>query len=474
MYKKIVDTVAVTSTSKPLSGGRCENWWDEDSKGKHGLDKKTRNREKMGPGKSKEMKMSVEETLTTFQFKGFEFGNWMNQSERYDVFRAFQNCAHVLSDFLRSKNIGFDYNIGVAFGARGRQRFAAHYEPSTNIINMTKERGAGTLLHEYAHALDYCIGAFFDQNKSYSSLSGGRTLHQPKDNVGGQFRHRMNEILLYVRRTESYQKLKKNTNYSDYWCNSTELFARLTEAYFAYFYNGYYEDHYLVKPVSHYEKMSGEGYYLSKDEIKFIKNDLDSFFKEVGNLLNNKCTLRPQNFPDTKSIDLYFQGYYKGIYPMPKNVVKKSTSSTSKEKTKSLKFGDVVALAYGDVVALSYPMGCVKYVILKEGTFQGKAGFLAVAFAGNGKPRIMPVFKSDIKKYQVKKGSGIEKIKVVLPKFQYGQTVTTSSQNKESFVIDKIDYNNGYSYGSTKIKRSGVVQMFGENSLKDFTEKGKK
>lgn len=337
MYNKIVDTVAVTSRTKPLSGGKVEYWWDEDSKGKHGLDKTTRNREKMSPGNSNQMKMSVAETLTTYQFKGFEFGNYMNQADRYDVFRAFQNCANVLSDFLHSKNIGFDYNIGVAFGARGEFGFAAHYEPDTNIINMTKKRGAGSLLHEYAHAIDYCIGSFFDQNKQYASLSGGRTLHQSKDNVGGQFRKLMNEILLYVRRTESYQKLKKVTNYSDYWCNSTELFARLTEAYFAYFYNEIlWQDHYLVKPASYYEKMSSQGYYLTKDEIKFIKNDLAAFFKEVGNLLNNKCTLRPQNFPDTTAIDLYFQGYYEGIYPMPKNVVKKSTTEKGRNVLKKV------------------------------------------------------------------------------------------------------------------------------------------
>ena len=303
MYNKIVDTVAVTSRNKPLSGGKCENWWEEDSTGKHGLNKNTRNRSKMGPGTTSKMSMSVSDTLTTFQFKGFEFGNWLNQSERYDVFRAFQDCLYVLSSILKNKNIGFDYNIGVAFGARGSARALAHYEPSTNIINMTKEKGAGSLLHEYAHALDYCIGSFFDQNQYYASLSGGRTLSQHENNVGGQFRFRMNGILLYVRSTESYKKLVETTNKSDYWCNSTELFARLTEAYFAYFYNDYYQIHYLVKAVSYYEKLSSTGHYLTKKEIKVIKPELDSFFKEVGNLLNNRCRLEKHGFPEAKWIE---------------------------------------------------------------------------------------------------------------------------------------------------------------------------
>lgn len=92
MYNKIVDVVAVASDTNPLKGGKCERWWRENSKGRHGLDKKEMNRNVSGRKDPGEMEPSVEETLRTFQFKGFEFGNWLSQSERYDVFRAFQFC----------------------------------------------------------------------------------------------------------------------------------------------------------------------------------------------------------------------------------------------------------------------------------------------------------------------------------------------------------------------------------------------
>lgn len=300
MYSKIVDTVAVTSRQKPLGGGRCENYWLENSSSSNGLNKTLRNRNRVDPEFGYELNPSVSDTLTRYQFKGFEFGNWMTQADRYDVFRAFQHCALVLSDFLGSKNLGFDYNIGVAFGARGLLRSAAHYEPCTNIINMTKEKGAGSLLHEYAHALDYCIGSFFDQCKhsGFASLSGGRSIKQWPMNVGGQFRYMMNKILLYVRTTDSYNRLKKRTNNSDYWCNSTELFARLTEAYFAYYYNAKYKDYYLVKSAKSMMQDYGDGAYLTKDEVDVIKPELDAFFTEVGKLLNDKCELRPCPFPE--------------------------------------------------------------------------------------------------------------------------------------------------------------------------------
>lgn len=236
------------------------------------------------------------------KFKGFEFGNWMSQAERYDVFRAFQVCIKDMCRWLNTQNIGVDHQIGVAFGARGSGRFAAHFEPFYNVINMTKEYGAGSFLHEYAHAIDYNIGAFLDQNAKYSALSGGRSMKQSPDNVGCQFRAMMNKILNYVRSTESFSKLKKKTIDSDYWCNSTELFARLTEAYYAYYFNKD-NNHYLVKPVHYYEEDNKKsGKYLSKKEMDVIKPELDKFWKEVGLLLNDKCKLKATPYPKETTV----------------------------------------------------------------------------------------------------------------------------------------------------------------------------
>lgn len=299
MYNKIVDTVVASSRHKPLSGGKCENWWLENSSSYHGLNRKSSNRNAAGQ-KDSELSPSVEETLMDCKFKGFEFGNWMSQAERYDVFRAFQVCIKDMCRWLNTQNIGFDHQIGVAFGARGSGRFAAHFEPFYNVINMTKEYGAGSFLHEYAHAIDYNIGAFLDQNAKYSALSGGRSMKQSPDNVGCQFRAMMNKILNYVRSTESFSKLKKKTIDSDYWCNSTELFARLTEAYYAYYFNKD-NNHYLVKPVRYYEEDNkNSGKYLSKAEMDVIKPELDKFWKEVGLLLNDKCKLVATPFPTSE------------------------------------------------------------------------------------------------------------------------------------------------------------------------------
>ena len=45
--------------------------------------------------------------------------------------------------------------LSIAFGARGGGKANAHYEPSKNIINLTKGRGDGSFFHEIVHFLDW-------------------------------------------------------------------------------------------------------------------------------------------------------------------------------------------------------------------------------------------------------------------------------------------------------------------------------
>jgi cation transporter-like permease len=52
------------------------------------------------------------------------------------------------------KAISLNGSLGLAFGARGSGNYAAHYEPDTLVINLTTTKGAGTLAHEWFHALD--------------------------------------------------------------------------------------------------------------------------------------------------------------------------------------------------------------------------------------------------------------------------------------------------------------------------------
>ena len=100
--------------------------------------------------------------LKTFNFKGGEFGNWLNQKERQNVlncgYDSFLDLAYCLGITPQSISLGDKLNI--AFGARGKggaHAGAAHYEPMYNVINLTKMYGAGCVAHEWGHALDFYL-----------------------------------------------------------------------------------------------------------------------------------------------------------------------------------------------------------------------------------------------------------------------------------------------------------------------------
>ena len=101
--------------------------------------------------------------LKDIQFRGGEFGNWLNEADRQTsldmAYDALRDLARLLE--VRPQGISFDKSLAIAFGARGRggaNAGAAHYEPDREVINLTKMSGAGCLAHEWGHALDHAIG----------------------------------------------------------------------------------------------------------------------------------------------------------------------------------------------------------------------------------------------------------------------------------------------------------------------------
>lgn len=107
--------------------------------------------------------------ILSLGFRGGEFGNWTNQSERQQhlnmTYDAINNIATVLGvtpqQFLypsacRSEDI--DCNaLAIGFGSRGQSSALAHYEPLLHVINLTRMKGAGSLGHELGHAFDHMM-----------------------------------------------------------------------------------------------------------------------------------------------------------------------------------------------------------------------------------------------------------------------------------------------------------------------------
>jgi len=55
--------------------------------------------------------------------------------------------------------LSFQGRLGIALGARGRGKAAAHYEGGRGVINITRFRGGGAAAHEWGHALDNILGS---------------------------------------------------------------------------------------------------------------------------------------------------------------------------------------------------------------------------------------------------------------------------------------------------------------------------
>ena len=71
-------------------------------------------------------------------------------------FEAFHDLACALDIPLHQISLGGF--LGIAFGARGHGKAAAHYESDLQVINLTRMRGSGSLGHEWWHALDDYLG----------------------------------------------------------------------------------------------------------------------------------------------------------------------------------------------------------------------------------------------------------------------------------------------------------------------------
>ncbi len=171
------------------------------------------------------MHISPENMLDNFGFYGGEFGNWLNDDTRQESldrsFEAFEDLATALD--ITKAEISLNGRLSIAYGARGNGGAAAHYEPAREVINLTKFSGAGTLAHEYGHALDDILAKTYGYTKCFSEA--GRTLESMKELL---------RVMKYKKETVEISKSSYNSNNERdkkqlYWYTEEE-FRRASES----------------------------------------------------------------------------------------------------------------------------------------------------------------------------------------------------------------------------------------------------
>ncbi len=94
-----------------------------------------------------------------FRFRGVQFGNYVPDTERLwhvrSCYGAFHDLASVLGIDPYVASLGG--RLGISIGGRGSGKFAAHFEPAMDVINLTRRQGNGAVAHEWGHFLDHSL-----------------------------------------------------------------------------------------------------------------------------------------------------------------------------------------------------------------------------------------------------------------------------------------------------------------------------
>lgn len=189
-----------------------EKWGEKDEfdyTDKQGLFAKVRKGEDYRKGKNAE----PHDFLNTFGFRAVEFGETMPDKERWEnmnrAYDSLMDLSKVLN--LPTEAISMWGTLAISFGSRGRggkNAPVAHYETLKKVINLTRKNGAGSLAHEWMHAVDNWLG------------SGSRFFSDwlPDSFIGSGYYYRAKKL-------DSLKGRKK------YWSDRKEMFARAFEYY---------------------------------------------------------------------------------------------------------------------------------------------------------------------------------------------------------------------------------------------------
>ena len=244
--------------------------------------------------------VTMQQFAETFGFRGGQFGASMPQAERQsnlnETYDALTDMAGILG--IPPKALSLNGELGLAFGARGKGgkgAFAAHYEADTTgkvtadrvVINLTRARGAGSLAHEWFHAVD-----------NYFARKGGRagafqTELQRGEGVRPEMLDAFNRVMQAINSTSLKMRGRKldQTRSKAYWSTGLEMAARSFESYIIaklndqnasndYLANIVSEDYWNAAAALGIEK-EGTYPYPTADEAPAIRGAFDHFFQTI-------------------------------------------------------------------------------------------------------------------------------------------------------------------------------------------------
>jgi len=218
--------------------------------------------------------------------RGGEFGNWVPGSERSKKLRLLAEAFHDLAEILglSMDEVSLGGKLGLAMGSRGRggrNPAIAHFEPWSNVINLTRQKSDGSLCHEWAHALDLVLGR----------------IHTASQPMTGRF------IRYPFLSKEVFPRVKANINNRTTWKDGPKVV-------------GLFKDSPLpqevIQPIAAFAN-EFYAHYLLAPEAKEIESDETrchtSYVEKIENLLRDLLVIpfalgRIKEFPPATETDL--------------------------------------------------------------------------------------------------------------------------------------------------------------------------
>lgn len=209
-----------------VASGKAKRWTVADAYVKHA--------ERQGPNTG----LNSQEAQTNFLMgpaglRGLQWGNSVTDDERQHHLKytaeAFKDLTDILG--LPEEMGSFNGKLGLAIGARGKGSAMAHYEPDTNVINLTRKNGVGSLAHEWGHFWDKTLadthdraGSFLSKDRNGVDSSVGKAMQGlMKSDTWMEF---YNQVVDEARNNPLIGTAKIK-----YWTSTEEMFARSFESY---------------------------------------------------------------------------------------------------------------------------------------------------------------------------------------------------------------------------------------------------
>ena len=242
------------------------------------------NKERQGKDRRGGKDITPEDFSKAFGFRGVQFGNWVESEKRQEDLNSAYDALLDLAEIINvpPRALSLNGSLGLAFGARGSggtNSASAHYEPAKVVINLTKKKGAGSLAHEWFHALDNYFGKKTDRNASEGMIDRGE-----REEVKRAFTDLMSTIMRTELPKRSSEMDKRRSN--QYWSTRVEMVARAFESYVINkLETQAYSNDYLanIKREHQFDAIGSANMYpyLKKSEVAAVVDAFDNLFNTL-------------------------------------------------------------------------------------------------------------------------------------------------------------------------------------------------